>query len=91
VSDFDPHGFDPKEPFAFLQYGWQMQYLGAFVVLRILNGATLLALTDSTRSDKECANVLQMLRDGKGDPQDRAFRALRWLQDERKKETVKPS
>lgn len=88
---FDGSGLDPKEPRAFLEYGWQMQYMGAFVVLRILNGALLLALADATRSDAEAKNVLLMLRDGKGDPQDRAFKALRWLQDERTKETIKPS
>lgn len=91
MSDFDPNGFDPKVPFAFLSYGWQMQYMGAFVVLRILNGSLLLTLSDLTRTDKEAANVLHMLRDGKGDPQDRAFRALRWLQDERTKEKARPS
>jgi len=82
-----------ERPDAFAVYGWHMLYVGAFWMLRLKEGAVLMALGDNTRTDDEATRVLEFLRDpAHPDPTIRAFLALKWLQEKRRsEEKLQPS
>lgn len=66
-------------------YIWHAMYLGAFIALDVTNGPIADELTKLTRSAEEAVVAIEIMRRAR--PGDRVYPALRWLREQRQKES----